>query len=203
MTPTNKTSHPLLDIPMEQTVCFTGHRPDKLPQQKPFDLLLEIMRHHIELEIQHGAKYFLTGLADGVDYLAARLVHSLKHLYPHIVLIGVQPCPDYVSRFPATGGDPKHLQEMLAILDELVVLPEPFDGRYTYYRRNYFMVDNASRLIGVLGTTRSGSGQTLNYARRMGRRCVHIRLGPSVLRELIELQDYRDWPVTITGGDTY
>lgn len=45
-----------------------------------------------------------------------------------------------------------------------------------FKKRNYFMVDNSSKLIGVVAEYKSGTGQTIRYAKKKGLECRIIDL---------------------------
>lgn len=56
--------------------CFTGHRPNKLkiPEKK----LAKLLEAEIRLAIDGGYTTFITGMAKGVDLVAAEIVLRLR-----------------------------------------------------------------------------------------------------------------------------
>ncbi|MBR3631052.1 MAG: hypothetical protein IKN55_11365, partial [Oscillospiraceae bacterium] len=57
----------------ERSLCFTGHRPDKLPKGEALDALLAALKFRISRIVNNsGFDRFYVGLADGIDYYAAR-----------------------------------------------------------------------------------------------------------------------------------
>ena len=80
------------------TCAFTGHRPQKLkflnkPDDERFIKLKARLGEAVETVINnYGVKNFLTGMALGVDMLAAELVLELKESNPQITLECVRPC---------------------------------------------------------------------------------------------------------------
>ncbi len=159
--------HPLLqNVPRERVLCFTGHRPEKLPDGRTMQVLTETLHHYINISITKGYTHFMTGLADGVDYLAAEYLFMLRRRYPIIQVIGVQPCEDYEEFYARRGYSLPRLQYMLRNVNGLIVLPGSYRSYTAFRTRNYYMVDRSAAIIAVCGKGRSGSMQTLSYAMR-------------------------------------
>ena len=154
--------------PWERSLCFTGHRPEKLPPGNALTALTEALHYYIEYALRLGFTHFLTGAADGIAYLAAECLFSLRSSYPEIVVIGVQPCQDYEDFFRVRGYSLPHLHQMQKQADKWLTLPGSWRHRSVFFRRNCLMVDNASGIIAVCSEGRSGSMQTLQYARQRG-----------------------------------
>ena len=62
----------------EKSVCFTGHRPEKLPgygemNNSLLNMIKSMLYYRIYLAAQSGYEYFISGLARGVDLWAAAL----------------------------------------------------------------------------------------------------------------------------------
>lgn len=170
--------HPLLQgVPKSRILCFTGHRPEKLPTGEILQILTETLHYYIDIAISQGYTHFLTGLADGVDYLAAEYLFTLRRKHPDIRVIGVQPCEDYREFFRVRGYSLPRLEFMLREADGLVVLPGSYKSYTVFQKRNYYMVDRAAALIAVCGNGRSGSMQTFNYAARKGLAYCRIYVG--------------------------
>lgn len=89
---------------IKYTVCFTGHRSQKLPwrfneQDKRCIAMKTTLSSEIANAIQKGFKTFLCGMALGFDTICAETVLSLKNEYPYIKLIGVLPCRNQDARW--------------------------------------------------------------------------------------------------------
>lgn len=161
--------HPLLqDIPRERVLCFTGHRPEKLPARRELQILTETLHYYINISVTKGYTHFLTGLADGVDYLAAEYLFTLRQRYPILQVIGVQPCEDYEEFYCSHGYSLPRLEYMLRNVNGLIVLPGSYRSHKAFRERNYYMVDRSAAIIAVCAKGRSGSMQTLGYAMRQG-----------------------------------
>lgn len=161
--------HPILqDIPRSRVLCFTGHRPERLPTGRNLQVLLQTLHYYIDMAVGQGYTHFYTGLADGVDYYAAEYLFTLRQKHPQIRIIGVQPCQDYREFFRCRGYSMPRLEFMLANLDALVTLPGTYRDSRVFHRRNYYMVDRSGAVIAVCGNMRSGSMQTFRYAQQQG-----------------------------------
>ncbi len=178
-----------MEIEKERTVCFTGHRPNKLPiNERGPSVVLSAIKSTLYYKIlelaQQGYEYFVTGLAKGVDLWAAEFVIQVRKSYPNIKLIGVKPFEGHGDDF--LGEDLYTYNNVLCDSDEIICLADKYSSD-VYKKRNYFMVDNSSLLVAVVDNYRSGTGQTINYARKKGIP-VHI----------INVKDYTDAEKIVT-----
>lgn len=87
-----------------KTACFSGHREDALPLGETVvgyaatDLLKTLLAGCIEQAVQDGYRYFLDGLAEGVDLWAADdLIYRKQHGTEVLLLIAVEPCLHYLE----------------------------------------------------------------------------------------------------------
>ena len=167
---TPKNVHPLLaDIPWDAALCFTGHRPEKLPRDEAqVEGLILALRHNIVLAVRLGYKYFFTGMADGIDYYAARILFEFRKARPELFVIGVQPCEDYEEFFRSRHYSLEHLHEMVEKVDRHIILPGSYRDNHIFLKRNDVMVDHSSGIIAVCDNGRSGSAHTFSYAKSKG-----------------------------------
>ena len=88
--------------------AFTGHRPKKLPwgynekDMRCVALKAELERQ-IRLLIQEGVMDFLSGMAEGIDLLAAEIVLNLRAEYPDIKLHCILPCRGQEAEWSAAS----------------------------------------------------------------------------------------------------
>ena len=73
----------------EKTVCFSGHRPEKLPAQDGDEsqllmMIKSLLYYQIRRSAEEGYTRFITGLARGVDLWAAGYVLAVS--YTHLTL---------------------------------------------------------------------------------------------------------------------
>ena len=180
-------THPILnDIDRSLTLCFTGHRPEKLPRDPR--ALYQCLHYHIGQALAQGYRCFLDGLADGVDYAAVMSLTAWRRDYPDLTVIGVQPCEDYEEFYLSRGYDAGHLSRMRANLDRHIILPGSYrKGSTVFLARNRFMADHSSAIIAVCGAGRSGSDQALRYARK--RALLYLRIDSHT----VDAETPEDW----------
>ncbi|MBQ4464868.1 MAG: DUF1273 family protein [Oscillospiraceae bacterium] len=153
----------------ENALCFSGHRPERLPQGAVLAGLLDTLHYYICAAVEQGYTRFYTGLADGIDYYAADILFGLRVHDPRIRVIGIQPCRfGYDKFFHSRGYSVTHLRLMQENVDELIVLPGSAFDRGIFQRRNRALVDHSSAIIAVCSEGRSGSLQTYHYAQQQG-----------------------------------
>lgn len=162
----------------EKTVCFTGHRPEKLPcynslNKGLLNMIRSMIYYHAYVAAQEGYEYFISGLARGVDLWAAEAVLELKNKFPDIKLVCAKPFPDHGNAFK--GEELLTLGNILEQADEIICVSDHYSPG-CYYTRNRFMVDNSSFIIGVVDNFKSGTGQTIEYAKKKGLRMKLINV---------------------------
>ena len=166
-----------LNINPLRTACFTGHRPEKIPfdtREKLFrDMLTSVIYLHAYEAVNSGYDTFFCGMQRGTDVWAGKKILSLKEVFPHIRLICVSPYEKEIES--RRGTDRFDYLDLRENCDRFIVLQEEYSP-HCYQNRNRFMVDNSSLIIGAVADRKSGTGQTLAYARRKGLRVDEINL---------------------------
>lgn len=156
----------------ELSVSFTGHREEKLPWafDEEDERCVEFKRkleREIERAYDQGARYFLSGMADGVDLYAAEAVLKLSHRLKEIKLVAV---------FPYGSGDTPRKKKCARRAFKVISLYREYQ-KNCYMERNYFLVRHSSRLIcGFSGDVASGTGSTMRMARQEGIDVVIINI---------------------------
>ena len=146
----------LSGVPRELAVSFTGHRPPKLPwgydESDPRCVdFKRRLRAEIRASYENGYRYFLSGMADGVDLYAAEAVIGLKSECPGMELVCVYPF--------GTGSD----ERRWAINAEAAKIVSLYDA----YCTGCYSERNSSKLIcGFSGDAASGTGATIRMALR-------------------------------------
>ncbi|WP_049962901.1 SLOG family protein [Ruminococcus sp. HUN007] len=154
----------------EKAVCFSGHRPEKLPGRGIADrsetlFIKELLRTKIEQSIREGYTRFYSGVARGIDLWAALAVLDLRKVYPDIKLICVKPVENQGCNFPEND---RLLYESVIERADSVVCTSAGYSKNCYAVRNRYMVENSDKLIAFVSNYRSGTGQTIGYARKTG-----------------------------------
>lgn len=130
----------------EHTVCFTGHRPSKLPDAKALSFTSEL-EHAILSRIQQGKKIFINGYMAGFDILAGEMVLKQRQLHPHILCITI--APFHIGYFDNDNWNEhwkKRAIEVYYASDMAFSLEEKY-RRGIYYARNDFMLEHASDVV--------------------------------------------------------
>lgn len=134
----------MLGLFKSQTVCFTGHRSQKLPwrfneEDDRCMAMKETLRQEIIGAVEKGYKTFLCGMALGFDTICAETVLSLKKEYPDIKLIGALPCRTQDSKW--AEKDKKRYRGLLDKLDGIRCIYDEYAGAECMLERNRYMVN--------------------------------------------------------------
>ena len=146
--------------------CFTGHRPDKMELgEKEIKQLLE---KAIDDAIADGYVTFITGMAMGTDIWAAEIVLERKKRNKELHLICALPHPNFESRRSMTEK-----MRFNKIIKNADIVKEINNHYFTgcYQVRNEWMVDRSNLVIAVFNGQKSGTKNTVDYAKRKG---VHV-----------------------------
>ena len=152
--------------------CFTGHRPDKMELgEKEIKPLLE---RAIDEAIAYGYVTFITGMAMGTDIWAAEIVLERKKRNKDLHLICALPHPNFESRRSMTEK-----MRFNKIIKKADLVKEINNHYFTscYQVRNEWMVDRANLVIAVFNGQKSGTKNTVDYAKRKGVNVVNVLKG--------------------------
>ena len=162
---------------MKYSVCFTGHRPQRLPcgfnEEHPVCLRIksQLKRLIIGVIEKKNVTRFISGCALGTDLWAAEIVLELKEEYPNITLEAAIPCKNQTVGWNVKNKE--RYVRMLSQCDAITILQE----RYTYdcmQNRNKYMVDKADYVIAVWNRKPSGTGKTIRYAIDCGKPVYYV-----------------------------
>ena len=159
------------------TCAFTGHRPNKLPWR--YDetdsrcvALKAVLEEQITALVNTGFTQFLSGMAEATDTWSALVVLSLREKNPAIKLHCILPCTTQAEKWSASSQE--LYRSILERADSVVYVSRDYH-KNCMLDRNRFLVEHASTLLAVYnGVRRSGTGATVNYARKMGREIIVI-----------------------------
>ena len=153
----------------EKTVCFTGHRPQMLPfgfnEQNPkcIKMKQKIKTKICELIENEGVTNFISGMAIGVDMICAEIVLELKKEYTHITLECAIPCENQSDRW--SEAYKQRYRSIISQCDKKTVLQKEYTSS-CMHQRNEYMINNSDIVIAVWNGTKSGTGYTVEYARK-------------------------------------
>ncbi len=157
--------------------AFTGHRPYKFPwKNNETDIrcmaLKETMAEQITLLVKDGVMDYYSGGADGIDCWASVIVLSLREKNPALRLHCILPHEGQADKWSTSARE--RYYSILKQADSVVYVSHKYyDG--CMIDRNHQLVESAGLLLAVYnGIRRSGTGATVNYARKLGRGIIVI-----------------------------
>ena len=176
------------------SVCFTGHRPQKLGgwdwmNEKNLSILKELRLKVIYLIENESATNFIFGGAIGIDQMAFAVVLKLKkEKYSNIKLTIAVPFKNQWIKWRII--DVEKYKKQLTNSDKVVYVDELINTRYSctlagvgnYHRdkmqiRNEYMVDNSDFVVAVWDGTKGGTCNCVRYALEKG-----LKFDESIIR---------------------
>lgn len=155
------------------TCAITGHRPTRFKfkyqeNNTGCKRLKKRLQDQFILLYEEGVRRFYVGGALGVDMWAGEILLRLKEQqeYDDIELFVALPFAGHDSNWDARSKT--RLAFLLRHCTESVTV-SAIPGPEAYKARNYYMVDRADSLVAVYDddrAIRSGTGQTVGYARK-------------------------------------
>lgn len=161
----------------EKTVCFTGHRSEKLPKGDALKHLRIKLSKEIEKAIQDGCNTFLFGGAYGWDLMAAEEVIKKRAVIDfnnprYIRLIAIIPFEEQAVRYSLS--DHELYYEIMSKCDDVITLNTHYNS-HCYAQRNQYMVERSSRVICYWnGQARSGTAQTIHMAEKENLEIINL-----------------------------
>ena len=162
----------------EQSCCFTGHRPMKLPwgmnEKDPRCLALKLeLAARLEGVYEAGWRHFLCGMAIGCDMYFAEAVIALREAHGDVILEAAIPFGDQPGRW--NEEQRRRYNRLIDAADKLTVLQVHYTSD-CMQRRNRYMVDRSSLLLACYDGRPGGTMQTILYAERSGVKTVIIEI---------------------------
>ena len=159
------------------TCAFTGHRPHKLPWKENEDdlrciALKKALTKQITALAEAGITDHFSGMAEGTDHYCAQIVLSLREKNPVLKLHCILPHVGQEAKWSDSAQERYHSILKQADFVEYVSR-DYYDG--CMIARNRRLVESAGLLLAVYnGARRSGTGATVNYARKLDREIIVI-----------------------------
>ncbi len=162
-------------IDKSRTVCFSGHRPEGLPDRGDNNsyvvkIIKSMLYKEIIDSINGGYNCFITGLARGVDLWAGEMVLEIKSQNSSIKLVAAAPYKGHGDRM--RGIEKWQFGNIIHKADSVVYVSEEYH-RSCMQKRNEYMIDNSDKLIAMISDYKSGTGQTVRYAKSKG---IHTKI---------------------------
>ena len=163
---------------MKHISCaFTGHRPNKFPwRENESDSRCVALKVALAAQIaelaRSGVTQFLSGMGEGVDLWSAISVLELRKENPALKLHCVLPYDGQADEWSDLARE--RYRFILKRADSVDSMSrEYYDG--CMIDRNRRLVESAGILLAVYdGSRRSGTGATVQYARKLGREIIWI-----------------------------
>ena len=154
-----------MNIDIEKSCAVTGHR------ILGADFDAELVKKAFIEQIRNGKDTFLIGMALGFDTECFKILENLKKEHPFIKLIACIPCRSQPLKFSLKQR--AEYERIINAADERIYVSEEYDDK-CMFKRNMFMVDNASVIIAYLNRNSGGTFNTVKYAERKRRKIIFI-----------------------------
>lgn len=178
---------------MKKSVAFTGYRPSKLPfLNDPFcdeyRKLRSALYEEYEKLVLRDYKFFLTGGAMGCDLMAAEVILELRNKYgrrrvAHELCL---PCINHDEKFDENSK--RRLEEIKKKSMVTYVTNEEYTSG-CMQKRNKYMVNTSSILVAVYDGLSGGTKNTVEYAKRKGKKMIVIRPNDMIKMHFIDTVD--------------
>lgn len=161
---------------VKQCCAFSGHRPKSLPwgydesDERCVSLKRIIYRYCVHLIENKNVNHFISGMAQGVDMYAAKIVLDLKRRY-NISLECAIPCENQSRNYSKKAK--AEYETILNSSDMLSYIRKEYT-KDCMIKRNIYMVERAEYLIAVCDNKSSGTLNTINYAKEKNRNILLI-----------------------------
>ena len=167
----------VIEMGRENSCAFTGHRPKSFPWKynETADgcvALKAVLSAQITGLIEAGVTEYFSGMAQGTDCYCSQIVLTLREKKPALKLHCVLPHEGQADKWSASARE--KYNSILEQADSVEFVSHAYyDG--CMIDRNHRLVESAGFLLAVYnGVRRSGTGATVNYARKMGREIIVI-----------------------------
>ncbi|MBQ8725374.1 MAG: DUF1273 family protein, partial [Oscillospiraceae bacterium] len=159
-----------------------GHRPQKFldtpihSSEVTLHTIQALLTMLIADTYEQGARFFLTGMAKGVDLWAGEILLYMQQFLPDIHIIAAVPHAEHESGF--SGQDAVLLRRIANAADAVICIEEK-PSRWCFLRRNDYMLRYSRTLLAVQHTNGGGTAYTMEKARKK-----------NIPRRILDLHDY-------------
>jgi len=166
--------YPLIN--RDNSCCFSGYRPEKLPWGTDESALRCVeLKEKIILAVERlslsGIRHFICGMARGSDTFFCEAVLSFRENHAGITVEAAVPYENHGSGW--CDEDRGRYLLLLGQCDFVSYVSSDY-SKYCMLRRNRYMVDNSSVLIAVFDGKPGGTKYTLGYAVKRGLEIIEI-----------------------------
>lgn len=148
--------------PAAQSCCITGHR--DLPANQ-MAVVEQAVREAVMKAVDDGFTHFISGFADGVDLMFARIITELKKDNGLLTLEAAIPYRNRIKKLAFR----KTSRELLQSCNHVTVVSEDYYPG-CFLKRNRYTVNASGRVIAVYdGRIKGGTAYTVRFARDYGK----------------------------------
>jgi len=150
------------------TCCFTGHRPQnfnfKFDEENNNYLQIKDLLQKIIIKLleDYYVTHFISGMALGIDQLAAEIILELKKYYSQITLECAIPCETQAIKW--TEAQRNRYFSIIEHCDKETLLQYKYTND-CMQNRNEYMVKSSNYLVAVWDGKLSGTSKTVSYAK--------------------------------------
>ena len=160
------------------TCCFSGPRPKNYPWGSDKECearIAEKLKIAVQEAIGRGYRHFISGMAAGIDLLAAKIVLQLRENMQEkgITLEAAVPFLDQPRRWKEQTK--REYESILSRCDKVHFIADAFSVA-AFQERDQYMVEHSSLLIAVPGRSNGGTARTIAYAERLNREVVLLNV---------------------------
>ena len=150
----------------DNTCCFTGHRPEKLPWRRDETderclALKRSLTRELEQAYRDGYRHFICGMARGADFYFCEAALDLRDRRTGVTVEAAIPCEEQAAGWGEE--DRERYFRLVEQCDYETMVQHRYD-KGCMLRRNRYMVDRSAMLIAVYDGTLGGTMYTLQYA---------------------------------------
>lgn len=172
----------------QESCCFTGHRPQKLPWgYDETDTRCVELKKRISNAVlwayQEGYRHFLCGMAQGCDLYFCEAVLALREIHPEITVEAAIPCPTQADAWPE--AERQRYRCLLERCDMETVVSDRYSPS-CMQRRDRYMVDHSMLLIAAFDGSAGGTRYTVEYALRQEIEMVDVSIPTEIERSTSE-----------------
>ena len=153
------------------TCCFSGPRPKNYPWENDKECeakIAEKLNIAVQEAIKRGYRHFISGMAAGIDLLAAKIVLQLRGDMPKMEITLEAAIPFLFQSKRWKEETKREYEIILSQCDKVHYIADAFSLE-AYKKRDKYMVDKSSLLIAVEGKPNGGTARTIAYARELSR----------------------------------
>lgn len=133
----------------------------------------------LKIFVLKDVKTFITGGAIGFDMLIATMIVQLKLQRFPIKWVLALPCRNHNAKW--TQAQKIEFEKLKKYANEIIYVSESYHVD-CMRERNMYMVDNSDWCVCAYLTRSSGTGQTMNYARKLNKQIIEICLTKECFR---------------------